>query len=75
VLPCVRGLQNSSSLIKGASHRPKEGWVRVEKFRGPNGVYLGAQRPVSWHALACAAACAAQTRPTHYHKGRERDLT
>jgi hypothetical protein len=25
VLPCVRGLQNSSSPIKGASHRPKEG--------------------------------------------------
>jgi hypothetical protein len=65
VLPCVRGLQNSSSLIKGASHRPKQGWVRVEKFRGPNGVYLGAQRPVSWHALACAA----QTRPTRLPQG------
>jgi hypothetical protein len=61
VLPCVRGLQNSSSPIKGASRSkalyiaPKERWVRVEKFRGPNEVYLGAQRPVSWHALACAA--------------------
>jgi hypothetical protein len=54
VLPCVRGLQNSSSPIKGASHRSQREVGSRREVQGPNGVYLGTQLPVSWRALACA---------------------